>query len=341
MNANLADVAEDVVPGETTYETAAPHDQRVIELPYAYKQSVDPWMLFLVARGDALSNGFNAYRETSLSSFEQIGSSGVFGLRGTLQTEFAESVLREDDNVELDVLFDSPDKTLESVAYETALTSAPLRLFVGDEIMVGYTVTLVAAGRYRIKVLRSRYGTRRRTHVAGAEVFALVIGQNSPLEYQLPWNPGTTSATFKVQPYLMHNELDLGSCPEVAENVQRRAYCPPPPLNLRVNGDGYAPTYSAGEDITVNWDAVSGLRSVTPATQDLAPDPDRMVIAIHDATGIYKGEVSTASATGPQTISNTDLVAILGAETDFILRGYSERGGFRSLNYDQISVKKA
>jgi hypothetical protein len=150
-----------------------------------------------------------------------------------------------------------------------------------------------------------------------------------------------TSATFKIQPYLMHNELDLGSCLEVTENIQRRAYCPPPPLNLRVNGDGYAPTYSAGEDISVDWDAVSGLRAVTPVIQDLASDPDLTVIAIHDATGIYKGEVSTASASGPLTISNADLVAILGAETDFILRGYSQRGGFRSLDCNQISVKKA
>ena len=127
----------------------------------------------------------------------------------------------------------------------------------------------------------------------------------------------------------------------MTENIQRRAYFPPPPLNLRVNGDGYAPTYAAGEDVTVDWDAVSGLRALTPATQDLAPESDLTVIAIHGASGIYKGEVSIASATGPMTITNTDLVATLGAETDFILRGYSEHGGFRSLDYDQISAKKA
>lgn len=128
----------------------------------------------------------------------------------------------------------------------------------------------------------------------------------------------------------MHNELDLGICPELAENVQRRAYCPPPPLNLRVNGNGYAPTYLAGVDITVDWDAVSGLRTVTPATQDLASESDQTVIAVHDASGVYKGEVSTALATGPLTITNADLVAILGAETDFILRGCSECGGFKT-----------
>lgn len=52
---------------------------------------------------------------------------------------------------------------------------------------------------------------------------------------------------------------------------------------------------------------------------DLAPDPDQTVIAIHDAPGIYKGEVSTASAARPLTITIADLVALLGAEIDFIL----------------------
>ncbi len=55
---------------------------------------------------------------------------------------------------------------------------------------------------------------------------------------------------------------------------------------------------------------------------------------------IYKGGVLAASASGLLTITNADLVAILGVETDFILRGYSQRGSFRSLDYDQISVKK-
>ena len=60
-----------------------------------------------------------------------------------------------------------------------------MRLFVGDEIMLGYTATLVSSGRYRIKVLRGRFGTRRRSHLIGAEVFALVIGQNPPLTHEL------------------------------------------------------------------------------------------------------------------------------------------------------------
>jgi hypothetical protein len=50
LNANVAGVAEDVVRGETTCETSAPHDQRVIELPYARKQSLEPRMLFFVAK---------------------------------------------------------------------------------------------------------------------------------------------------------------------------------------------------------------------------------------------------------------------------------------------------
>jgi hypothetical protein len=37
---------------------------------------------------------------------------------------------------------------------------------------------------------------------------------------------------------------------------------------------------------------------------------------------------------------NADLVTHLGGETDFSLRAYSERGGFRSLDYDEITVRK-
>lgn len=67
------------------------------------------------------------------------------------------------------------------------------------------------------------------------------------------------TATFKVQPFLLHNDLDLASCPPITETIHRRAYCPPPPLNLRVFGDGHVPTYTTGQDIVVDWDAVSDL----------------------------------------------------------------------------------
>jgi hypothetical protein len=215
-----------------------------------------------------------------------------------------------------------------------------MRIFVGDEIMLGYTVTLVSAGRYRIKVLRARFGTRRRTHAVGVEVFVLAIGQNPPLTHELAWNPSVSTARFKVQPFLLQSELDLAYCPPIALTVQRRAYCPPPPINLRVFGDGHAPTYTAGQDILVDWDPVSDLRSFTPTTQDLEPEADRTLFAVHGDDGLFKGEIAVDGPTGPLTITNADLVALLGTEIGFTLRGYSERAGFRSLDYDEITISK-
>jgi hypothetical protein len=252
LNANLADVPEDLSLVEQTFGASAPHAARIVELPLGYTRRVDPEILFLVARGDRVGNGFNAYVETSPDSYDQAGVGTLFALRGTLLEAFPASGLREDG--ELEVLFDSPDRVLESVAYDSALGSGPIRVFLGDEILLGYTATLLAAGRYRIKVLRARYGTRRRSHALGAEVFVMVIGQNPPLTHELAWNPGVTTARFKVQPFLLQDELDLALCPPHVLAVQRRAYCPPPPINLRAMGDGHAPTYGPGQDLVVDWD---------------------------------------------------------------------------------------
>ena len=72
----------------------------------------------------------------------------------------------------------------------------------------------------------------------------------------------------------------------------------------------------------------------------LIPHASRTLIAVYGVTGTFKGEIAVYSATGPLTIANADLVAYLGGETDFSLRAYSERGGLRSLDYDEITVRK-
>ena len=337
LNANLADVPEDLSLVEQTFGASAPHAARIVELPLGYTRRVDPEILFLVARGDRVGNGFNAYVETSPDSYDQAGVGTLFALRGTLIEAFPASGLREDG--ELEVLFDSPDRVLESVSYDSALGSGPIRVFLGDEILLGYTATLLAAGRYRIKVLRARYGTRRRSHALGAEVFVMVIGQNPPLTHELAWNPGVTTARFKVQPFLLQDELDLALCPPHVLAVQRRAYCPQPPINLRAMGDGHAPTYGPGQDLVVDWDPTSERRCFTPATETIEPQADRIVIAVHGLDGTLKGEFTVEGATGPLTILNADLVAWLGGGTDFVLRAYAERGGFRSLDPDELIVR--
>ena len=56
--------------------------------------------------------------------------------------------------------------------------------------------------------------------------------------------------------------------------------------------------------------------------------------------GTLKGELAFAGNAGPVTIANAQLVALLGAETDFKLRACYSLAGLRSLNFDEITVRK-
>jgi hypothetical protein len=46
---------------------------------------------------------------------------------------------------------------------------------------------------------------------------------------------------FKLQPFLLQSEYDLALVDPLPITLQRRAYLPLAPLNLRVFGDGHNP----------------------------------------------------------------------------------------------------
>ena len=64
------------------------------------------------------------------------------------------------------------------------------------------------------------------------------------------------------------------------------------------------------------------------------------MIELRTTGGELKGTFEFSGWTGPKTITNAQIVAALGAQTDFRLRAWFERGEFRSLYYDQITVRK-
>jgi len=68
---------------------------------------------------------------------------------------------------------------------------------------------------------------------------------------------------------------------------------------------------------------------------------DATVLQVLTTAGVLKGEVALAGNAGPVTIPNAQLVALLGAETDFTLRAFYSLAGLRSLNFDEITVRKA
>jgi len=64
--------------------------------------------------------------------------------------------------------------------------------------------------------------------------------------------------------------------------------------------------------------------------------------ARHNSHGLnpVKGTFEFSGASGPRTITNAQLVAALGSETDFKLRAWFVRSGYRSLWHDEVTVRK-
>jgi hypothetical protein len=129
--------------------------------------------------------------------------------------------------------------------------------------------------------------------------------------------------------------------PEIGVTIQKRAQRTAAPTNLRVFEDGDHPTYTTGQDITVNWTPTSELRFGFNVTQNLDCSADATVLQVLTTGGTLKGELAFVGNSAPVTIPNTQLVALLGAETDFTLRAYYSLAGLRSLNFDEITVRKA
>jgi len=91
--------------------------------------------------------------------------------------------------------------------------------------------------------------------------------------------------------------------------------------------------------VSVNWDRTDPRRTVQGPTAVLVPAIDRTVVELLTVGGVLKQTLAFAP-TGPQTITNTQIVTALGGETDFVLRAWFESAGRRSLESDQITVRK-
>ena len=78
----------------------------------------------------------------------------------------------------------------------------------------------------------------------------------------------------------------------------------------------------------------------SPVTQVLATDIHKTALEVLTLADELKGTFEFTGANGPKTITNAQLVAALGSETDFKLRAWFVRSGYRSLNYDEVTVRK-
>jgi len=335
LNAIPTVVAPDDVAAEGEYTAQPLLAAAVVELPYGYLRDSRPALIFLPVRGDPLTNGFHAYWERTADSFVQVASGSSFAMKGPLNAVLAAGTLAD---ATLDITFTGDDWTLEETTLEEATTTQPLQVFLGGEILSGYDATLTGPKRYTLKVLREWFGTRAETHATGATAYVLQLGLEPAVTWAADLPEG--AAVFKEQPRLLAQELDLATCPEIAVTIQKRAQRSAAPTNLRVFEDGAHPTYTSGQNIPVNWTQTSELRFGFNVTQNLDCRADGLVLQVLTTAGVLKGELAFAGNAGPVTITNAQLVSLLGSETDFKLRAFYSLAGLRSLNYDEITVRR-
>jgi len=186
-----------------------------------------------------------------------------------------------------------------------------------------------------MSTVRTRFDAKHKPHPAGEGVFVVRLNDLA----RFPHRTSRPSTNYKLQPFILQHEIDLANATAIPVTLQYRVRRPLAPINLRVNGDGRTPTYGAGAGVTVNWDQTDPRRTVQGPTAVLVPSIDRTVVELLTVGGVLK-ETFTFPATGAQTINNVQIVAALGAETDFVLRAWFESAGRRSLESDQITVRK-
>ena len=325
----------DDVPAENVFEVQALGYEKLIEAPWGFKETSTPQIVFLAARGDLVSNGFNLWKQRSDLSYRDIGAFDNFAQRGQVVSEYPADTLLIDDYLGIEVQFDSLDNDLDEITFLEAQQNR-LLIFVGNEILSAWEPQLIAAGRYRLWAIRARYDTRRETHPANTEVWVALRDDLAMRSDDM----SPPVKTFKLQPFLLQSEFDLALADPISITLQKRGYRPLAPLNLRVAGDGCNPTYATGGDIVADWHNAAIRSSEDPVTKVLSPDIDKTALEVLTTGDALKGTFEFSGDSGPRTITNAQLMTTLGAETDFKLRAWFVRSGLRSLNYDEVTVRK-
>jgi hypothetical protein len=325
----------DVPPSENVFEVQALAFQKLIEAPWGFKETAAPHVLFLAARGDQVSNGFKLWYQRSDASYRQIATFEAFAQRAHVVIEYPADTLLIDDHLGIEIQFDSLDNDIDEITFLEAQENR-LLLFVGNEILSCWNAQLIAAGRYHLRTIRARYDTKRQAHAVDAEAW-LILRDDLPLRVQGMTPP---EITYKLQPFLLQDEYDLALVSPVSMTLRQRAYRPLAPLNLRVAGDGYNPTYGTGADIVADWDMAASSSSQDPVTRVLNPDIHKTALEVLTTGDVLVGTFEFSGGGGPRTITNAQLLAALGSETDFKLRAWFVRSGLRSLNHDEVTVRK-
>jgi hypothetical protein len=92
----------DIPPTENVFEVQALAYERLIEAPWGLAETNTPRIVFLAARGDTVSNGFNVWKQRSDLSYRQVADFESFAQRGHVVAEYPADTLLIDDHLGID-----------------------------------------------------------------------------------------------------------------------------------------------------------------------------------------------------------------------------------------------
>ncbi len=243
--------------------------QEVIELPYALclpdntGEYPRPCLAALLARADDYATSHRVWRKDSATSsnYTQVGEDNAFAYRGTLVDGYDPGLTLD---TEIGMLVDiaNTDDDLATLDLDEALQDRML-VFIGEEILSIYRVTVVSAGRYRLYCVRARMGTRQEVHDIGDAVWIVERNTVTPITHG-GIKDGQTH-TYKLQTLVDAAAVPLDELTPIALTFTARVKRPLPPLNFRRTAsatafwgatDPYTQTYPSTGTLYFRWDHV-------------------------------------------------------------------------------------
>jgi hypothetical protein len=348
-NTDFSVASADVVPEATTMGPEPPYAVRILDAPYAFADPDLATLVYMVARGDTYSTGYDAWKATAAEgdyvSAGEHRSGNLFenfGVRAKLTSEYSAATLPIDDVVGIAFEVLSPDQTLLEDEWDIndALDHKLLAFFTSTatEIMSLFNVVKTGDTTYTADVVRGLYDTRRRTHPVNTEIW---LQLRTLIEHDA-WPPLSEDARwYKFQPVFGTGEVDLSDLAAEAHTENARSLRALAPLNVAVDGDSSHAQWTAGNNITVTWNNTSRKRTLFGLAFSEAPvtDLESVLFELRSYDGVTLVDDFEVTPSSQSTVvTNAYLVA--NGNSDFRLRAYGLRSGRRSLDYTDVLVRK-
>lgn len=322
---------EELTAAAPQYQMMMSCPRGVIAPPKDYGDTINS--LLFCARA-TVETGYEVYFEESGGGYSLVRAPndfGTFSMRGHLLADYTEATDIIDEYVKIQIVIDSTDNEIGEYDLNDAL-EGNLLAFVNDEILALYEATLIAAATYECKVIRERFDTVRASHSMNDEVWVAVQDHLGVYDPRRP-----RSRNYKFRPYIVEQKVDLDDVTPIAYVETLRRYAPGRPLNLAANGDTSTPTFSTGEDVEISWDVGSTSWMERDSFEDSGESFSYVRLEFYDSGDVLQGEL-TVDGSSPYTLANASIVSIMGSEQTFKVRAYSQKSGYESFAFSEVTV---